>query len=124
MTDDYCCLACADGEWNSNANPRLPPSDIGSIILHSPKKCLADYIKRIQHQRDDARYEAHQERQLRLQAESCVDKWKDYHRNLAENFKLLVDEELDRFPTYYQRERLRDWLIHAEAMIELTGGWD
>ena len=54
MTDDYCCLACADGEWNSNANPRLKPADIGSIILHSPKKCLADYIARIKHQRDDA----------------------------------------------------------------------
>ena len=53
MTDDYCCLACADGEWNPNANPRLPPADIGSIILHSPKKCLADYIARIKHQRDD-----------------------------------------------------------------------
>jgi glycosyltransferase involved in cell wall biosynthesis len=72
--EDYCCLACADGEWNSNANPRLKPADIGSIILHSPKKCLADYIARIKHQRDDARYRADQENRLRLQAESRCDR--------------------------------------------------
>ncbi len=129
MTKDYCCLACNDGKWPDDMDVDYdeyisPYADIGTIVINSKSRCLADYIKRIQHQRDDARYQAFQEKQLRLQAESSVDRWKDYHRNLAENFKLLVDEELARLPTYYQRERLRDWLIHAEAMIELTGGWD
>ncbi len=131
LPDDYCCLACNDGKWPNDMevdvdyDEFIPPiAPLGTIILRSKPKCLYDYIERIKWQVDDARYQAFHEKQLRLQAESSVDIWKDYHRNLAENFKRLVDEELARLPTYYQRERLRDWLIHAEAMIELTGGWD
>ena len=118
MTDDYCCLACADGEWSSNANPRLKPADIGSIILHSPKKCLADYIARIKHQRDDAWYQLDQENRLRLQAESRCDRllWsledaelhREVYRRLADDPRMddeTKDYEFDEMLKIVEAER-------------------
>jgi len=80
MTDDYCCLACNDGKWPDDMEVDVdydeyisPYADIGTIVINSKPRCLADYIKRIQHQRDDARYEAHQEKRLRHLAEGRAD---------------------------------------------------
>lgn len=82
MTEDYCCLACADGKWNVDEMDVdvdydeyiSPYADIGTIVINSKPRCLADYIKRIQHQRDSLAYELDQEKRLRHQAESRADR--------------------------------------------------
>jgi len=81
MTDDYCCLACADGKWNFDAidvdtdydEYISPYADIGTIVINSKPRCLADYIRRIQHQKDSLAYELDQQKRLRYLAESRAD---------------------------------------------------
>ena len=80
MTKDYCCLACANGKWNVDEMDVdydeyiSPYADIGTIVINSKPKCLADYIKRIQNQCDSLAYELDQEKRLRHQAESRADR--------------------------------------------------
>lgn len=82
MTEDYCCLACADGKWKiDEMNVDVdydeyisPYADIGTIVINSKPRCLADYIKRIQHRSDSLAYELDQEKRLRHQAESRADR--------------------------------------------------
>ena len=91
MTGDYCCLACNDGKWNVDEMSVLsknqqiffdvdydeyisPYADIGTIVINSKPRCLADYIKRIQHRSDSLAYQLDQEKRLRHQAESRADR--------------------------------------------------
>lgn len=81
-TDDYCCLACNDGKWNVHDMDVdvdydeyiSPYADIGTIVINSKPRCLADYIKRIQNRSDSLAYELDQEKRLRHQAESRADR--------------------------------------------------
>ena len=82
MTEDYCCLACADGKWDVDEMDVdvdydeyiSPYADIGTIVINSKPKCLADYIKRIVEERDNLAYRLYNEERYRHLAESRADR--------------------------------------------------
>ena len=126
MTKDYCCLACANGKWNVDEMDVdvdydeyiSPYADIGTIVINSKPKCLADYIKRIQHQSDSLAYELDQEKRLRHQAESRADRllWsledaelhREVYRRLADDPRMddeTKDYEFDEMLKIVEAER-------------------